>query len=88
MAVPPEVRAHDREDVRMEVPTELGAPATKDRPPSGLQPGGHTEPQGLSSRELLRRTLSSPRSARQGFLLREALGPPVSLRADSHDRPS
>jgi hypothetical protein len=36
----------------------------------------------------LRRALASPGAARQGFLLREVLGPPVSLRTDRDDHPS
>jgi hypothetical protein len=43
---------------------------------------------GPSSGQLLRRALASPSAARQGFLLREVLGPPVSLRTETTDRPS
>lgn len=41
-----------------------------------------------SSRRSLKRALATPGAARQAFLLREVLGPPVALRADEGDRPS
>jgi len=70
----------------MQVPPEVRAPAPQDRPPSGFRPGDRPARRGPSNRELLRRALSSPGAARQGFVLREVLGPPVSLRSDAHDR--
>lgn len=42
---------------------------------------------GRDTADRLRRSLSSPGAARQAFLLREVLGPPVSLRTGPHDRP-
>jgi len=72
----------------MEVPPEVRAPAPQDRPASGFRPDDRPARRGPSSRELLRRALSSPGAARQGFVLREVLGPPVSLRTDVHDHPS
>jgi hypothetical protein len=72
----------------MELPPEVRAPAPQDRPASGFRPGDRPPRRRPNSRELLRRALSSPGAARQGILVREVLGPPVSLRTDAHDRPS
>lgn len=50
--------------------------------------GVQSAPTPTSDRQLLQQALSNPRAARQAFLLREVLGPPVSLRSDTADRPS
>ena len=71
----------------MEVLPEERTPARQGRPPSGVRPGDRAARRGPSNRELLRRALESPAAARQAFLLREVLGPPVSLRTAPHDRP-
>lgn len=64
-----------------------GPPPRPQRPPSPHRVD--TSERGPSNRQLLRRALSSPGAARQAFLLREVLGPPVALRDDnSSDRPS
>ncbi|MGF1599308.1 MAG: hypothetical protein ACFCVK_20740 [Acidimicrobiales bacterium] len=77
------------EDVRMEVPAEVGGPGPAHRPAAkGAAPGARSRRRGQSSRQLLRQALSSPAAARQAFLLREVLGSPVSLRTDAGDRPS
>lgn len=47
---------------------------------------GSSSPTG--DRQLLRQALSNPRAIRQAFLLREVLGPPVSLLSRTGDRPS
>jgi hypothetical protein len=88
LPAPPEVRIPAREDVRIEVQPEVRAPAPKGRPVSSVRPGDRAPRRGPSSRQLLRQVLSSPSTARQGVLLREVLGPPVSLRTDAHDRPT
>ena len=72
----------------MEVPPEVRSPAPQDRPVRVLRPGEQPARRGPSSRELLRQGLSTPAAVRQAFLLREVLGPPVSLRTDARDRPT
>jgi hypothetical protein len=72
----------------MEVLSEVGDPVRVDRPANGAEPGDRSGGRGPSSRQLLRRALSSPGAARQAFLLREVLGPPVALRTDAADRPN
>jgi len=72
----------------MDVPPEVRAPVRVDRSAKGSVSGVRSGRRGPSSRQLLRRALSSPGAARQAFLLREVLGPPVSLRTDADDRPS
>ncbi len=55
---------------------------------SGLPPIDHADRRNSSRRELLGQALSSRGAVRKGFLLREVLGPPVSLRGVIDDRPS
>lgn len=87
---PPEVpiQAPISENVRMRVPSEMRGlaqtPRTALEGRRDVAPGPH-EP---SSRQRLRRALASPGAARHAYLLREVLGPPVSLRTDTHDRSS
>jgi hypothetical protein len=79
---PPPIRTPPREDIRREeVPREeIRRPEVRTPAPAARR--------GPSSGQLLRRALASPNAARQGFLLREVLGPPVSLRTEHTDRPT
>jgi hypothetical protein len=70
-------------------PQRRPAPAPAPAPPECRgRPGDRTARRGPSNRELLRRALSSPEAARQAFLLKEVLGPPVSMRTGTDDRPN
>lgn len=63
-----------------------GPPPAPERPQRPESPH-RRQPTGPSSRDRLREALASPGAARQAFLLREVLGPPVALRTDRDDRP-
>jgi hypothetical protein len=84
----PAIEVSPRETVPTEVVDERRAGTPPRRPAGDLRPGDRPTRSEPSNRELLRRALSSPRAIRQAILLREVLGPPVSLRTDIHDRPS
>ncbi|MEX2626765.1 MAG: hypothetical protein WD225_07755 [Ilumatobacteraceae bacterium] len=64
-------------------PTGPSAP----RPAAGRDRGDDQDGNQDGNRARLRRALSSPRATQQAFLLREVLGPPVSLREGRDDRP-
>ena len=83
----PAIPVSPRENVPMEVVDERRAGTPPRRPAGDLRPGDRPARSSPSSRELLRRALLSPGAVRQAILLREVLGPPVSLRYDPHDRP-
>jgi hypothetical protein len=76
------------EEVREAVPPERRGQPPRERRPSDTGPLDRPAGRRPRSRELLHRALSSPGAARQAFLLREVLGPPVSLRPGPLDRPS
>ncbi|TVR27242.1 MAG: hypothetical protein EA389_03605 [Ilumatobacter sp.] len=85
-APPPRSYSQAREHVPPEiVPGETKVRAT---PPPARRPEPPPRPRRESSRSALRRALASPGAARNAFVLREVLGPPVSLRTDIEDRPS
>lgn len=84
----PALRVPPRENVPVEEVDERRSRTPPRRPVGDLRPGDRPVRSDPSSRELLRRALSSPHAIRQAILLREVLGPPVSMRTDTHDRPS
>lgn len=71
----------------MEAVDELSSSPRVERRPARPRPGDRPVRTSPNARALLRRALASPSAVRQAILLREVLGPPVSLRPDHHDRP-
>jgi hypothetical protein len=75
-----------RENVPREVVRERVEPVRQQRPAPAPRPPVVAVRRGPSSRDLLLKALSSPAAARQAFVLREVLGPPVALRTNIDER--
>jgi len=76
----PEIRVPAREIVQMHTTPEVRERAPQPTPAVVLSSSDPTTRRRPSNRELLRQALSTQSATRQAFLLREVLGPPVSLR--------